>query len=147
MKNEIALLAVSERTPTYFDFCMGDKLSNTCCWAARNTFPGITHSGDILHGNDLLDYIRVNEDLSSENDIAIVISGFQYTCLTRFQGSNPVVMVANHEEKVMPNAHCLLGLHILITDVEGSLYCSSTFRCCDDRKGYIVLSTSHKARW
>jgi len=81
---------------------MGDKLANTCCWSARNTFPGIQHSGDILNGRDLLDYIKINKNMSTENDIAIVISGYQYTKLTRFQGSNPVVLVANHAEKVFP---------------------------------------------
>jgi hypothetical protein len=102
VSDQITLLAVSALTPTFFDFCMADSACNTCCWAARDTFPGIKHSGDILHNRDLLDYIKISEDLSPEKDIAIVISGYQYTKLTRFQGSNPVVMVANHAEKVFP---------------------------------------------
>lgn len=79
---------------------MADVECNTCCWAYRETFPGIKHSGDIIHNNDLLDFIKISEELSTEKDIAIVISGYQYTKLARFQGSNPVVMVANHTEKV-----------------------------------------------
>jgi len=100
VSGEIAILAVSERTPTYYDFCIADKDCNVCCWLARDTFPGVTHSGDLLHQRDLLDYVRINANQLTTRELAVFISGYQTTKLTRFLGSNPAVLIANNVEKV-----------------------------------------------
>lgn len=100
VSGEITILAVSERTPTYYDFCFADASCNACCWLARNTFPGITHSGDILNGQDLLDYVKINKDTLTEKEICVFISGYQYTHITRFLGTDPALLVADHVDKV-----------------------------------------------
>lgn len=100
VSDQITVLAVSERTPTYYDFCFADKSCNACCWLARNTFPGITHSGDILNGQDLLDYVKINKNSLTEKEICVFISGYQSTLITRFLGSHPALLVADHVEKV-----------------------------------------------
>jgi hypothetical protein len=101
VSDQITILAVSERTPTYYDFCFADASCNSCCWVARNTFPGITHSGDLLYQNDLLDYVKINKDTLTEKEICVFISGFQSTLITRFLGTNPALLVADHVEKVI----------------------------------------------
>ncbi|KAJ6108037.1 hypothetical protein N7523_009360 [Penicillium sp. IBT 18751x] len=101
VSDQITILAVSERTPTYYDFCFADALCNACCWLARNTFPGISHSGDILNGQDLLDYVKINKDTLTEKEICVFISGYQSTLITRFLGTNPALLVADHVEKVL----------------------------------------------
>lgn len=70
------------------------------CYGARSTFTGMQHSGDINEGTDLLHHIKIDERLEAGKEFAVFVSGFQYTKLTRFQERNPVVMVANHAEKV-----------------------------------------------
>jgi hypothetical protein len=35
-----------------------------------------------------------------EKELAVFVSGYQYTELTKFRASNPVVLIANHDEKV-----------------------------------------------
>lgn len=102
MSGQITILAVSERTPTYYDFCFADASCNTCCWIARDTFPGITHSGDILNGNDLLDYVKIHKGSLTEQEICVFISGFQSTHITRFLGTHPALLVADHVDKVIP---------------------------------------------
>ena len=103
VSDQITILAVSERSPTYYDFCFADASCNACCWLARNTFAGITHSGDILHGSDLLDYVKINNESLTEKEICAFISGFQITPITRFLGTNPALLVADHVDKVIPN--------------------------------------------
>jgi hypothetical protein len=97
--NQITVLAVSERTPTYYDFCFADASCNACCWTARDTFSGINHSGDILNGNDLLDFVRIDNNLT-DKEICVFISGYQVTQITRFLGTHPALMVADHVDKV-----------------------------------------------
>lgn len=98
--NEITILAVSERTPTYYDFCFADAECNACCWLERETFPGISHSGDLLHGNDLLDYVRIKPDTLTDKDICVFISGYTKTKITRFLGTHPALLVADNVDKV-----------------------------------------------
>lgn len=100
VSDQIIILAVSERTPTYYDFCFADESCNTCCWLVRNTFPGITHSGDILNGQDLLDYVTINKDTLIEKEICVFISGYRSTLITRFLGTYPALLVADHVDKV-----------------------------------------------
>lgn len=100
VSGQITILAVSERTPTYYDFCFADYDCNACCWLERTTFPGIKHSGDILHGQDLLDYVRIDNDTLTEKPICVFISGYTKTQITRFLGTNPALLVADNVDKV-----------------------------------------------
>ncbi|KAH7393397.1 hypothetical protein BKA64DRAFT_755541 [Cadophora sp. MPI-SDFR-AT-0126] len=104
--DKIAILAVSERYPTYYDLCVADSACKTTCYAATHTFPGINHSGDKNEGTDLLHYMKVSEELQSDKEFAVFVSGFQLsihkcTKLTRFQERNPVVMIASHADKAL----------------------------------------------
>lgn len=100
VSDQITILAVSERTPTYYDFCFADAECNACCWLARNTFSGITHSGDLLNHQDLLDYVKINKESLTQKEICVFISGYQKTQITRFLGTDPALMVADHVDKV-----------------------------------------------
>ncbi|PVH78664.1 hypothetical protein DL98DRAFT_573077 [Cadophora sp. DSE1049] len=99
--DKIAILAVSERYPTYYDLCVADSGCKTTCYAAMHTFPGINHSGDKNEGTDLLHYMKISEQLQSGKEFAVFVSGFQCTKLTRFQQRNPVVMIASHADKAL----------------------------------------------
>ncbi|OQE41305.1 hypothetical protein PENCOP_c005G08651 [Penicillium coprophilum] len=101
VSGQITLLAVSERTPTYYDFCFADASNNVCCWNAKRTFPGMTHSGDIYVNNDLLDYVKIDRDSFTEEELCVFISGFNLTPITGFLGTHPAVLVADHVEKVL----------------------------------------------
>lgn len=98
--DQITILAVSERTPTYYDFCFADESCNACCWCARNTFPGITHSGDVVHEQSLLQYLKIDKNSLTEKEICVFISGYSSTLITRFLGTHPALLVADHMEKV-----------------------------------------------
>lgn len=99
VSGQITVLAVSERTPTYYDFCLADASCNTCCWCERDTFSGIKHSGDIYYANDLLDYVKIDKDSMTKKEICVFISGYNTTQITRFLGTNPALLVADHVEK------------------------------------------------
>ncbi|KAK0116246.1 hypothetical protein ONS95_013271 [Cadophora gregata] len=99
--DKIAILAVSERYPTYYDLCVADSACKTTCYGATHTFPGINHSGDKNEGTDLLHHMKISEQLQSGKAFAVFVSGFQCTKLTRFQERNPVVMIANHADKAL----------------------------------------------
>ncbi|OAR01853.1 hypothetical protein LLEC1_04648 [Akanthomyces lecanii] len=79
----ITILAVSTLEPTYWDFCFADAQCRTCCWTARNTFPGI------------------NEATLTDKEIGIFISGYRTTAITRFLGTYPALLVADHVEKTL----------------------------------------------
>lgn len=99
--DNITILAVSTLDPTYWDFCFADAQGNTCCWNATNTFPGIRHSGDHVQGRDFLAYVKINEATLVTKEIGVFISGYQKTQITKFLGTYPAMMVADHAEKVL----------------------------------------------
>ncbi|KAJ6000342.1 hypothetical protein N7481_000751 [Penicillium waksmanii] len=101
VSDQITILAVSERTPTYWDFCFADEDCNACCWLERKTFSGITHSGDILQGKDLLDFVWINKDSLTEKEICVFISGYVNTRISRFMGTYPAMLVADHMDKIL----------------------------------------------
>ncbi|KAF9783626.1 hypothetical protein IL306_008753 [Fusarium sp. DS 682] len=101
VSGQITILAVSERTPTYYDFCFADEDCRACCWLARETFSGIKHSGDLLNHQDLLDYVTVDKDRLTQKPICVFISGYTKTQITRFLGTNPALMVADHVDKIL----------------------------------------------
>ncbi|KAF4945314.1 hypothetical protein FGADI_12054 [Fusarium gaditjirri] len=101
VSGQITILAVSERSPTYYDFCFADQDCNTCCWLERTTFSGIKHSGDILYSQDLLDYVRIDNDTLTEKPICVFISGYTKTRITRFLGTHPALLVADHVDKIL----------------------------------------------
>jgi hypothetical protein len=137
VSDQITILAVSELKPTYYDFCFADASCNACCWLARNTFAGITHSGDILNGRDLLDYVKINKESLTEKEICVFISGYQITQITRFLGTSPALLVADHVDKVIPKlVFFFAGINVLLAD---SLYHPSTFgRSHDWRRDYLL---------
>lgn len=100
VSDQITILAVSERTPTYYDLCFGSALSATCCYSATNTFPGMKHSGDILSGQEFLAHVKFNKDVFAESELCCFISGYQGTRITRFLGTHPALLVADHIDKV-----------------------------------------------
>ncbi|KAJ5773242.1 hypothetical protein N7457_008138 [Penicillium paradoxum] len=101
VSGEIAILAVSKRRPTYYDLCFADASCNACCWKARRKFPGIIHSGDITKSHILLHHIRIDQQDLTEKELCVFISGYEYTPITSFLGTNPALLVANHVEKVL----------------------------------------------
>ncbi|KAJ5493605.1 hypothetical protein N7463_009692 [Penicillium fimorum] len=101
VSNQITILAVSERTPTYYDFCFADASSNVCCWNAKRTFPGLIHSGDFYLENNLLDYVKIDKDSFTEKELCVFISGYHSTPITRFLGTHPALLVANHVDKAL----------------------------------------------
>jgi hypothetical protein len=103
---QITLLAVSKKYPTYWDFCFVDESCHACCYNATNTFSGITHSGDIIRDNDLLHYAQINKELPAEKEICFFISGYQNTHISRFVGTYPAMLVADHEDKVCSETAC-----------------------------------------
>ena len=103
VSDQITILAVSERKPTYYDFCLADASCNTCCYNAKNTFPGITHSGDIVNGLDLLHSVTINENSLTEKELCVFISGFNYSHITLFLGTHPALLVVDHMDKVGEN--------------------------------------------
>ncbi|TVY17743.1 hypothetical protein LARI1_G004844 [Lachnellula arida] len=101
VSGEIAVFAVSELTPTYYDFCIADADCNVCCWRAQYTFAGVRHSGDLIVKRDILHYIRIDPEKLIKKELAIFISGYNTTRLTRFLGSNPAVLIANNIDKIL----------------------------------------------
>ncbi|KAL2704854.1 hypothetical protein AAEP93_000104 [Penicillium crustosum] len=101
VSDEIIILAVSERTPTYYDFCVADASYNACCWIAKHTFPGITHSGDITNGQDLAQYLKLKRETATEEELCVFISGYELTPITKFLGTHPALLVADHVDKVL----------------------------------------------
>lgn len=78
--DKIAILAVSEMHPTYYDLCVADATCKTTCYGATATFTGMRHSNDITHDSYLLHCIKLDKErLQAGKEFAIFVSGFQYT--------------------------------------------------------------------
>ncbi|KAJ5888225.1 hypothetical protein N7495_008266 [Penicillium taxi] len=101
VSGQIMIFALSRCLPTYYDFCLADASYNTCCYSAMDTFRGIRHSGDIKSGEDLLQYSTIQSDNLVEKELCVFISGFHLTPITKFLGTNPALLVADHVEKVL----------------------------------------------
>jgi hypothetical protein len=101
INDEIAIFAVSKRAPTYYDLCIADSGHNTSCYAATSTFPGLVHSGDNNSGLFLLQYIKTQTAALQEKGYVLFVSGYSHTLLTKYKEENPLVLVANHQEKVL----------------------------------------------
>lgn len=101
VSHEVAILAVSERTPTYYDFCFADSSYNTCCFNTTSTFTGLSHSGDVCQGRDFLAYVSMDKDCLVDKELCVFISGYQCTQITRFLGTHPALLVADHVDKVI----------------------------------------------
>ncbi len=101
VNNEIAIFAVSKKAPTYYDLCVADSGHNTSCYAATGTFPGLTHSGDNGSGLFLLQYIQIQTASLQEKEYVLFVSGYNHTLLTEYKEENPLVLVVNHQEKVL----------------------------------------------
>ncbi|KAL5337393.1 hypothetical protein BJX70DRAFT_369723 [Aspergillus crustosus] len=101
VSGQITIFAVSEKTPTYYDFCFADAECNTCCYSERSTFEGIKHSGDINNGEDFLAHVKIYKEDLTDKELCVFISGFQNTRITRFLGTHPALLVADHVDKVL----------------------------------------------
>ncbi|KAL4967197.1 uncharacterized protein BDV14DRAFT_170184 [Aspergillus stella-maris] len=101
VSGQITIFAVSERTPTYYDLCFADASYNTCCFNATYTFKGINHSGDITTGQDFLAHVTLDQEKLTDKKICVFISGYEYTRITRFLGTHPALLVADHVDKVL----------------------------------------------
>lgn len=99
MSGQITILAVSERSPTYWDLCFANAACTVSDWSALHKLPGITHSGDKMNGNDLLHHTIISKDSFTEEEICVFISGYRSTQITRFLGTHPAMLVANHADK------------------------------------------------
>lgn len=143
VSGQITVLAVSERTPTYYDFCLADASCNTCCWCERDTFPGIQHSGDIYYANDLLDYVKIDKNSMTKSEICVFISGYNTTQITRFLGTNPALLVADHVEKVNKGSICM---ECELTEwFPDSLHHTSTIRRSDNWRCDYLLPVGNQA--
>ncbi|KAL3447269.1 hypothetical protein BJX65DRAFT_277694 [Aspergillus insuetus] len=120
VSGQITIFAVSERTPTYYDFCFADAECNTCCFNATNTFPGIRHSGDINNGRDFLAHVKIDQERLAEKELCVFISGYQYTRITEFLGTHPALLVADHVDK---------ALYIIPVPLDAATIGSATL-CC-----------------
>ncbi|KAF5025516.1 hypothetical protein F66182_2421 [Fusarium sp. NRRL 66182] len=98
---KISLLVVSELTPTYYDFCLADQEYNACCWNAQRSISGIRHSGDVSHGPNLLQYVTLDKASLTTKPVCVFISGYDKTRITRFLGTDPALLVANHADKIL----------------------------------------------
>lgn len=103
------MLTVSERYPTYYDFCFADESGNACCWSAKHTFAGITHSGDNVNGQNFLSYATIDPDNLTATKLCVFISGYNYTPITRFRRTNPALLAADHVNKVNKETTFLPG--------------------------------------
>ncbi|KAH7025689.1 uncharacterized protein B0I36DRAFT_272233 [Microdochium trichocladiopsis] len=103
VEGQMSILAVSERKPTYYDLCLADPAtSRTSCYSSKNTLKGVTHSGDRNHGANLLQHIVLwRPEGADDLELCVFISGFQYTKITRFLGTHPALMVADHDAKML----------------------------------------------
>jgi hypothetical protein len=110
VSDQITILAVSKRKPTYYDLCFADASYTACCWAAKNTFPGISHSSDITNGNDLLHSVKIKKEALTEKEICVFISGYHLTPIRRFLGTHPALLVADHVDKVCLQFSFHLGI-------------------------------------
>jgi hypothetical protein len=75
--DKIAILAVSECYPTYYDLCVADAECHITCYNAPTSFTGMTHSSDINKDDNLLQHIKVNQQLDSGKDFAVLVSGYR----------------------------------------------------------------------
>ena len=101
VSGEITIFAVSEMIPTFYDLCIADSNYKTICYAARSQFPGLTHSGDVNTGQLLLHHITATSVTLQEEEYVVFVSGYQNTRLTEYKAKNPLVLIANHTEKVL----------------------------------------------
>jgi hypothetical protein len=69
-------------------------------WSAKHTLPGITHSGDVKKDRDLLHHAIISPDSFPEEETCVFITGYKSTQITRFLGTHPAMLVANHADKV-----------------------------------------------
>jgi hypothetical protein len=136
VNNAITIFAVSKRAPTFYDLCIADSGHKTSCYAATGTFHGLTHSGDNNSGLFLLQYIKTDTALLTETEYVLFVSGYSHTLLTKYKEENPLVLVANHQEKVLyvvpvpldtasiGNAILCCPMVIKADKVDASLICS-----------------------
>ncbi|CAG8974980.1 hypothetical protein HYALB_00012103 [Hymenoscyphus albidus] len=105
LSKQITIFAVSIRNPKYWDLCLADSDGNTSCFDPASL---------------------------TEKEICVLISGFRKIPITKFLGTNPALLVANHEDKV---------LYIIPVPLDAATINDSTI-CCPmvvKRDGEILM--------
>ncbi|KAJ5346619.1 hypothetical protein N7541_009101 [Penicillium brevicompactum] len=134
--DQITILAVYRKSPSYFDLCLADAEYNTSCWSEKEIFAGITHSGDIFKGENILQYVKFDTDTHTEKEICVLISSFNYTPITKFLGTHPALLVADHVEKI---------LWVIPVPLDAATIGDATICCPLKRLG--VLTSLFLLRW
>ncbi|KAF2155450.1 hypothetical protein K461DRAFT_292308 [Myriangium duriaei CBS 260.36] len=141
--DQITILALSERKPTYYDLCFGNASGDTCCYSATHTFPGMKHSGDISNGQEFLAHVKFTKDPAAESDLCCFISGYQGTRITKFLGTYPALLVADHILYIVPVpldsatiGDATICCPLVIKRDEDSLICSILPTATTDREIY-----------
>ncbi|KAJ6257612.1 hypothetical protein Dda_7399 [Drechslerella dactyloides] len=100
--DEKAIIVLSVRQPTYYDFCVGNAAGDVVlyCNATHVGLPGARHSGDINIGNMLLHHVNFSNELS-ENPFGLFVSGYSYNSLHKYKPQNPAVTIADHHAKIL----------------------------------------------
>ncbi|KAK6335938.1 hypothetical protein TWF730_003314 [Orbilia blumenaviensis] len=102
VEDEMSIVVLSVRTPTFYDFCLGNTNGDMVlyCNLSHNGLPGIRHSGDVNEGSTLLHNITFKNDMG-ENPFALFVSGYSNTALHRYKEQNPAVTICDHVAKIM----------------------------------------------
>ena len=101
----------------------------------------MNHSGDQNNGNTLLHHVKLDSAKLGTKELCVFVSGYQRTQITRFLGTNPALLVADHDEKVKHRP-----LWRDSANKPGSLHCARPSGCCDGGRRHYLLSPGHQAR-
>ncbi|KAF3909038.1 hypothetical protein ABW21_db0200935 [Orbilia brochopaga] len=100
--DEKAIVVLSVREPTYYDFCIGNADGDMIlyCGAIHTNLPGMRHSGDKNTNNNLLHYVTFS-DAVNEEPFGLFVSGYSYNSLFKYKPQNPAVTIADHVAKIL----------------------------------------------
>ncbi|KAK6540899.1 hypothetical protein TWF694_008283 [Orbilia ellipsospora] len=99
---EPTIVVLSERNPTFYDFCLGNSNGNMVlfCNTMDGQLPGIRHSGDLNQGNTLLHHVTFGAS-TNEEPFALFVSGYSSNALHKYKPQNPAVTICDHEAKIV----------------------------------------------
>ncbi|KAK6336275.1 hypothetical protein TWF696_001837 [Orbilia brochopaga] len=99
---EKTIVVLSERKPTYYDFCIGNAAGEMVlyCNTTHAGLPGVKHSGDMNQADSLLHHIVFSEPLTEE-PFGLFVSGYSYNSLHKYKPQNPAVTIADHHAKIL----------------------------------------------
>ncbi|KAF3919531.1 hypothetical protein ABW20_dc0101559 [Dactylellina cionopaga] len=100
--DEPSVVVLSVRSPTFYDFCLGNAAGNMVLFS-NNThtgIPGIAHSGDVTQGNNLLQHVKFDGDMSEE-PFVLFVSGYSHNALHLYKPQSPAMTICDHVSKIM----------------------------------------------